>query len=191
MISNKNFIFDSLTSLTTSSDSYVFGGSVSGDVFLCEGATGNTPTKAASAALAEEKGYNGSNALAISATTNTNQGIYIFATEQNGNTAVFPSTGYLRVWVDFTDMDFRKATFGIVTKSGDLYSVGENNLLKRDCQDSPFFALWSPPQGFIRYDTLQGCRLNERSVHPQHIEKMPIQLAIQYLFQNAVAGIVV
>ena len=34
---------------------------------------------------------------------------------------------YLRVWVDFTDVEFRKANFGLVSPSGDLYTTDESD----------------------------------------------------------------
>ncbi len=132
---------------------YVFGGSITGDLYLSQGATGNAATTAASAKLASGKGYNGSNALEIKATDNSNQGIYVFATDSNKNVTAYPDTSYLRIWVDFTDMDFRKATVGIVTKKGDLYSVGE-----KDGAFTPFYYM---PQGSTKWQTLQfgndGC----------------------------------
>ncbi len=145
--------FDSQSTLTTSTGNNVFGGNVTGDLYLSNGATGTTVSNVSTVTLAEGKGYNGSTALAVKASNTSNQAFYLFGTEQNKNTLAYPDTSYLRVWVDFTDMDFRKATFGLVTKGGDLYSVGE-----KDFENTPIYYL---PEGESTWQTFKigndGC----------------------------------
>ena len=86
-------------------------------------------------ALAEGKGFEGSTALAVTLTagSHANRGLYLYANADNRIPQEYPNVDYLRVWVDFTDIDFRKACFGAVTKYGDLYSTddldGRSNLL--------------------------------------------------------------
>ena len=49
----------------------------------------------------------------------------------------YPSARYLRVWVDFMGIDFRKACFGFVTKYDELYSTDDID----GRTDLPFYCL--------------------------------------------------
>ncbi|MDL2287733.1 hypothetical protein LJB90_04160, partial [Eubacteriales bacterium OttesenSCG-928-G02] len=62
-----------------------------------------------------------------SSSVNENKGVYIFATKENKNTVEFPETAYLRVWVDFTGVDFRKANFGLISEHGGLFTTDESD----------------------------------------------------------------
>ncbi len=115
-----------LDELKNASGSLVYGGKADGDVF-CGAWNSSASNTGSTASLADGKGYNGSKALAVSSSSNENQGLYIFATAENKNTADFTDTSYLRVWVDFTDVAFRKANFGFITDNGALYDTDEND----------------------------------------------------------------
>lgn len=117
--------FDSKDALTVSPDTFAYGGTVGGDIFV--GSWNSAATDGNSKFELTNNGYNGSNALTVWSNGRDNQGLYIFATELNKNTSKFPSTAYLRVWVDFTDVDFRKANFGLVAPTGDLYTTDESD----------------------------------------------------------------
>ena len=118
--------FDSLASAVTSADSFSYGGKISGDFYV---GTWNSIDGDPQSAyeLVDNAGYNGSKALTVWSGNTENQGLYIFGTKENQNTVTFPSMNYLRVWVDFTDVEFRKASFGLVSPEGDLYSTDESD----------------------------------------------------------------
>ncbi len=118
--------FDSTTSLSASNDSYVHGGSISGDIFV---GTWDNNNKYANAKYGIEagKGYDASNALALWSTDAESRAFYLFATEQNKNSTLYPHTSYLRLWVDFSDVNFRKACFGLISPTGGLYSTDEGD----------------------------------------------------------------
>ena len=147
--------FESLTSLTRSSDSFAYGGTIGGDVFGGDWAS-NTSDSTVALELADGKGRNGSKALAVSynASATLNRGLYVFATDSNGNPVRYPDFAYLRLWVDFTDVDFRKACFGLVESDGSLYSTDDTDY----ATDSPFYYL---PDGETEWKTYQhgddGC----------------------------------
>ena len=147
--------FEALTALTRSENSFAYGGAIGGDVFGGDWAS-NTSDSAVTLELADGKGRNGSRALAVSynASATLNRGLYVFATDSNGNTVEYPDFGYLRLWVDFTDVDFRKACFGLVDADGNLYSTDDTDYEA----DSPFYYL---PDGETEWKTYQhgddGC----------------------------------
>lgn len=117
--------FDAKKYLSVSGGNMAYGGSANGDVFV--GSWNSADTDSNSKFELTENGYNGSNALTVWSNGRDNQGLYIFATEQNKYTTKYPSTAYLRVWVDFTDVEFRKANFGLVSPTGDLYTTDESD----------------------------------------------------------------
>ena len=117
--------FDSLSTLKASSGNLAYGGKGDGDIFV--GAWNSSAGDSNSGYGLSNNGYNGSAALNVWSNSRDNQGLYLFATDANGNTDKFPSTAYLRVWVDFTDVDFRKANFGLIAPSGDLYTTDESD----------------------------------------------------------------
>lgn len=118
--------FESLTSPITATDSFAYGGKVNGDIFV--GAWNANDAYATSKyEVASGVGYEGSTGLTLWSEDAENQGVYVFGTGENQNTVTFPSLNYLRVWVDFSDVDFRKASFGLVTTSGALYTTDESD----------------------------------------------------------------
>jgi len=128
---NVNFVgtftnFDSASALNASANNFVYGGTVNGDIFV---GTWNSSAGDANSKfeLLENGGYNNSKALAVWSDGRDNQGLYIFGTAENHNVTSFPSTKYLRVWVDFTDLEFRKANFGLIAPTGDLYTTDESD----------------------------------------------------------------
>ncbi len=113
------------TTPTVSSGNLAYGGTVNGDIYV---GTWNSLTHDPNSHFAlAENGYNGSAALKVWSDSRDNQGLYIFGTESNKNTLSFPSVRYLRVWVDFSDIEFRKANFGLVAPNGDLYTTDESD----------------------------------------------------------------
>lgn len=118
--------FDSLDEIKFSTSTFAYGGKINGDIFVGDWASGSLNSNS-KAALEKGKGYNGSAALAVWSTDSQNQGLYIFATDDNKNTTLFPDVVYLRVWVDFTGIDFRKANFGLVSPYGGLFTTDETD----------------------------------------------------------------
>ena len=131
--------FDSATKLSRSSSTPAYDRTISGDVFAGAWNTKNTSDKA-HIELAGGKGYNGSKAIGVWSEDKDNRGLYIFATDSNGNSTDFSDMVYLRVWVDFTDVAFRKACFGLVSESGALYTTDEE-----DKRSDQYF--WYMPEG--------------------------------------------
>lgn len=118
--------FDSIITPITSSDSLAYGGKVSGDIYVGTW-NSNAGDSASAYEIVNNAGYNGSKGLAVWSGNMDNQGLYIFGTDENKNTVTFPSMNYLRVWVDFSEVEFRKASFGLVAPSGDLYTTDESD----------------------------------------------------------------
>lgn len=118
--------FDSHDKLTVSSGCYSYSDSFNGDIFVGAWNSNSTDTESFFE-LTPDGGYNNSKALALWSTGRVNQACYLFGTNENKNTVSYPSTKYLRVWVDFTDVEFRKANFGLVAPNGDLYSTDESD----------------------------------------------------------------
>lgn len=118
--------FDSLKRLNRSSGTPAYGGSISGDVFGGQWDGGET-YRDVTFSLEDGRGWEGSTALSITSTASShaNRGVYVFPTEQNGNPTLFPRFRYLRVWVDFTGISFRKACFGLLDSAGTLFSTDD------------------------------------------------------------------
>ncbi len=116
--------FDSASALTQSKNTYAYGGTIGGDIFVgdWDSNSGNSNSKFE---LAQGKGFEGSAALGLWSNDDENQGVYIFATEENKNTTAYPEPSYLRVWVDFTDVSFRKGNFGLVSPGGAVFTTDE------------------------------------------------------------------
>ena len=131
--------FDSATSLSRSSSTPAYDRSISGDVFAGDYNTKNTSSNAY-IELASGKGYNGSKAIGVWSDNKDNHGLYVFATASNGNSTDFSDMSYLRVWVDFTNVAFRKACFGLVSETGALYTTDED-----DGRNDQYF--WYMPEG--------------------------------------------
>ena len=147
--------FESITELTRSDDCLAYGGTIGGDVFGGDWC-GNGSDTMVGLELVKGKGWKDSTALGVSynAGSHVNRGLYVFATDANKNPVKYPDFRYLRVWVDFTDVEFRKACFGLVDGEGKLFSTD-------DCDnqpDSPFYYL---AEGETEWKTYQhgsdGC----------------------------------
>ena len=118
--------FDSAKRLARAQSTPAYGGGDGGDIFAGEWASG-IPLVKAGFELAEDKGYKGSPCLAVWSEDSENRGLYIFATESNKNSTEFPSIAYLRVWVDLSDVAFRKASFGLVSPEGALFTTDDED----------------------------------------------------------------
>ncbi len=144
--------FNTLDALKISKASFVYNGSIKGDVFV--GDWSSARLDVGSHVELTDGGYQGSQGLTFWSENRNNQGMYIFATPENGNTTAFPSVNYLRVWVDFTGIDFRKANFGLVTPSGDLYSTDETD----GKTNLPFYCLAEGSTEWVKkYHGADGC----------------------------------
>jgi hypothetical protein len=78
--------------------------------------------------IVDGKGFNGSKALAITKPTiKENSEFHLYATPSNGIATTYAGAKYLRVWVDFTGIDFRKANYGIIASDNGLYRTDEED----------------------------------------------------------------
>ncbi len=119
-LSEAGIMFDfEVASIKQSQGNKVYGGSIDGD-YWCGDWSSSIKT-GSSAELAEGKGYKGTKALGVTTTAKQNQGLYVF-----GN---YDVTGqkYLIMYADFSQVDFRKACFGLFTSDGSLYDTDEND----------------------------------------------------------------
>ncbi|MBQ4194313.1 MAG: metallophosphoesterase [Clostridia bacterium] len=118
--------FESYKRLRRSADNGVYGGEANGDYFAGQW-DGAAILRDTTLSLADGRGFESSRAGAVTvgASSHSNRGLYLFADEVNRIPRDYPSTRYLRVWVDFTGIDFRKACFGLVTKDFKLYSTDD------------------------------------------------------------------
>lgn len=140
--------FESISTLTYSSNNFAYGGIINGDIALSELDYDKT-INYSHASLAPGKGFNGSKALSISSEKTDNfQTVYIYATEHNKNTVKYPGTEYLRLWVDFTNIDFRKACFGFIDKEGNLYATDYED----GRTDQPFWIMKDGTDKWVKYN---------------------------------------
>lgn len=79
-------------------------------------------------AIEEGKGWDGTAALVIwEEELDSNQGMYLFVTPNNGIPSDYSGTEYLRVWMDLSDVAFRKANFGVTDDKYNLFTTDEEN----------------------------------------------------------------
>ena len=130
--------FESYKRLRRSTDNGVFGGEANGDYFAGEW-NGAGIIRDTVLSIEEGHGFGGSKAgaVTVNASSHSNRGLYLYADAVNHIPQDYPSARYLRVWVDFTGIDFRKACFGFVTKYDELYSTDDID----GRTDLPFYCL--------------------------------------------------
>ena len=97
-------------------------------------------------AIEEGKGYDGSKALALWEDGTSNQGLYLFVTAANAIPADYTGAVYLRVWMDLTDVGFRKANFGVCDSNYNLYTTDEENA---NAAEWPFYYC---PEGYTVWE---------------------------------------
>ena len=141
--------FESQKNLSRSFSNGVFSGSVDGDYFAGEW-NGPQSIDDTTVELAEGMGFKGSTAAAVckSGSKHENRAIWLYANDSNKLTTVYPRFRYLRVWVDFTDIDFRKASFGLVSKQNELFSTDDFD----NRSDLEFYYL---PEGETEWKTMR------------------------------------
>lgn len=88
---------------------------------------GGNLTEASGIAIEDGKGYDKSKALAIWEDGNENQGVYLFITPDNGILSDHNGSLYLRVWMDLSEIGFRKANFGLTDANYNLFTTDEEN----------------------------------------------------------------
>ena len=106
-------------------------------------------------AIEDGKGYEGSKALTLWEDGTSNQGLYLFVTPANAIPSDHTGSVYLRVWMDLTDIGFRKANFGVSDSNNNLYSTDEENA---NAAEWPFYYC---PEGATAWETFyhgdDGC----------------------------------
>ena len=109
---------------------------------------GGDPMEDSRTAIEAGKGWNGTAALAVWEENNVaNQGLYLFVTPANGIPANYAGAKYLRVWIDLTNVAFRKANFGVTDSHYNLFTTDEENSL---AENWPFYYL---PEGGTEWQT--------------------------------------
>ncbi len=95
------------------------------DYWVGEWSGGGTTADTVTAEIAEGAGFNGSKALKVQSTGHENVGLYLFATADNAIATDHTGAAYLRVWADFSEIDFRKANFGTTDSTYSLFTTDE------------------------------------------------------------------
>ena len=138
-----------------SEENGVFGGEANGDYFAGEW-DGPDPKSDTALTTAKGKGFEGSTAggIKMNGSSHSNRAVYLYADAANGNRREFDSTRYLRVWVDFTGVDFRKASFGLVDKYDELFTTDDID----GRTDLPFYCMAEGESEWrTRYHGTDGC----------------------------------
>lgn len=98
-----------------------------GDFWVGEWDSGNVLPESR-IAIEQEKGWDGTAALAIwEEESDANQGMYLFVTPNNGISSNYNGVEYLRVWMDLSNVAFRKANFGVTDDKYNLFTTDEEN----------------------------------------------------------------
>ena len=74
--------------------------------------------------IAEGKGANGTNALSVKRSRQNNAEFYVYL--NNEGYGKVGENKYLVVWMDFTDVEFRKASMGLLSSNGDTPFMTDN-----------------------------------------------------------------
>ncbi|MCL2519209.1 MAG: hypothetical protein FWF15_11665 [Oscillospiraceae bacterium] len=139
--------FDSYTSFTAGGNPVFNIGEAVDDYWIGEW-DGGTVLEASRAAIETGKGWNGTAALAVwEEVEKANQGLYLFLTPTNKIAKDYTGTKYLRVWMDLTDVAFRKANFGVTDSNYNLFTTDEEN---STVENWPFYYL---PEGGTEWQT--------------------------------------
>ena len=85
--------------------------------------------------LAEGKGVNGTNALSVKRSKQSNSEFYVYFDEESYGKV--GSNAYLVVWMDFTDVEFRKASMGLLSSNGTKPFMTDND----DGTNPPYYYL--------------------------------------------------
>lgn len=147
--------FESYKRLRRTAENGVYGGEANGDYFAGQW-DGAASFRDTTLAIRDGAGFEGSRALAVTlnADSHSNRCFYLYADAFNKIPRDYPSIRYLRVWVDFTGIDFRKASFGLVNRYGELFSTDDID----GRRDLPFYYL---PEGGDSWKTMyhgtDGC----------------------------------
>lgn len=128
----------------TEGDNFVYNGTAGGDWWMGAWDSGSR-ISGSNVKITDGKGYNGSKALAVWEDGMENQGLYLYATETNNNLNSFKGAKYLRVWMDLSILDFRKANFGVFDYDGNLFTTDES-----DGQPDLYF--WYLPDGTDKWE---------------------------------------
>lgn len=104
----------------------VYNGEVPADYWVGAWDSGEL-MPASGIAIEEGKGYNGSKGLALWEDGMENQGLYLFVTAANAIPSDYSGMVYLRVWMDLTNIAFRKANFGVSDSKNNLFTTDEEN----------------------------------------------------------------
>ena len=138
---------DSYSSFTDGGNPVFNDGDTVGDYWVGEW-DGGEILDGAKIATAPNKGWNGTSAIALWEEDATeNQGMYLFVSASNAISKDYSGEKYLRVWMDLSDVAFRKANFGVTDSKYNLFTTDEEN---SQAADWPLYYL---PEGGSNWET--------------------------------------
>ncbi|NLB17021.1 MAG: discoidin domain-containing protein [Clostridiales bacterium] len=105
------------------------------DYWIGEWNGGNLLDDPVFAEITDGKGVNGSKGLVVYEDGMTNVGLYLFG-KKAGIATDYTGSAYLRVWMDLTEVGFRKANWGVIDSSYSLFTTDEV-----DTDGLPFYYL--------------------------------------------------
>lgn len=139
---------DSYSSFTEGGNLVFNDGESVGDYWIGDWNSGVTMEGISQIAIEKGKGWNSTASIALWEEGDiANQGMYLFVTSINGISKDYSGTKYLRVWLDLTNVAFRKANFGVVDSNHNLFTTDEENSAAIDW---PFYYL---PEGKTEWET--------------------------------------
>ena len=118
---------DSYASFNAGGNPVWNAGETAGDYWVGEWDSGITMAES-KIAVEAGKGWDGTAGMALwSEGTDANQGMYLFITPTNSINGNYSGKTYLRVWMDLSDISFRKANFGVTDDKYNLFTTDEEN----------------------------------------------------------------
>ena len=118
---------DSYSSFTEGGNPVFNDGETVADCWVGEW-NGGERLEAARIEIAKNKGWNGTAAIGLWEEDDiVNQGMYLFVTAANGISKDYKGAKYLRVWMDLSNVAFRKANFGVTDSKYNLFTTDEEN----------------------------------------------------------------
>ena len=118
---------DSYTSFDVGGNPVWNAGEAVGDYWVGEWDGGVVMTES-KIEIEQGKGWDGTAAIALWEESATeNQGMYLFVTPNNAIKSDYSGKTYLRVWMDLSNISFRKANFGLTDDKYNLFTTDEEN----------------------------------------------------------------
>jgi len=118
---------DSYTSFDMNGNPVWNAGETVGDYWVGEWDSGIVMAES-KIAIEQGKGWDSTAAIALwEEGSDANQGMYLFITPNNAINGNYSGKTYLRVWMDLSNVAFRKANFGVTDAKYNLFTTDEEN----------------------------------------------------------------